>query len=126
MPTYKLHNAGMYAVVLRVDDSVGNSAYARGLFLWDSTSSVKTNRKKPMSVSGVTAVSDTDGDYVWLTSSVDITVKWQGHFENELHHNNGLLNKTKPWPVGKGRRLLLGQWRSLKCVNYNLLIVIDS
>ena len=106
MPTYKLHKAGMYAVVLRVDDLAGNSAYGRGLFLWDPVSSVKVNRKKPMSVSGVTSVSDTGGDYVWLTSSVAITVKWLGHFENELHHNKGLLNKTKPWPVGKGTPLL--------------------
>ncbi|KAK2192989.1 hypothetical protein NP493_19g12019 [Ridgeia piscesae] len=115
LPTYKLHKAGMYAVVLRVDDLAGNSAYGRGLFLWDPVSSVKVNRKKPMSVSGVTAVSDTGGDYVWLTSSVAITVKWLGHFENELHHNKGLLNKTKPWPVGKGFDDLEGE-RSIKAI----------
>ena len=108
LPTYRLPGPGMYSVVLTVTDSVGNSAFARGLLLWDSQSTVTTVTQRPMSVSGVTSVSEKDDNYVWLTSPVDrhhpVIVNWQGHFENTFHITNQLLNAVKPWPATKGTR----------------------
>ncbi|KAI0240582.1 hypothetical protein LSAT2_008678 [Lamellibrachia satsuma] len=101
-PSYKLSDPGMYSVVLKVEDSSGNAAFARGLFLWDSRSNVSVTGR-PMTVSGDTGNGD---GFSWLTSSVHPThplgVNWHGHFENAFQHNNKLLNKVKKWPVDKG------------------------
>ena len=101
-PSYTLSDPGMYSVVLKVEDSSGNAAFARGLFLWDSRSNV-TVTGRPMTVSGDTGNGD---GFSWLTSSVDPTyplgVNWHGHFENAFQHDNKLLNKVKKWPVDKG------------------------
>ena len=106
VPTYTLLDPGMYSVVLTVTDSVGNAALARGLLLWDHQSTVTTVTQRPMSVSGVTPVSEKGDTYVWLTSTVDIhrpvTVNFHGHFENTFHHKKKLLNQVKPWPDSKG------------------------
>ncbi|KAK2165621.1 hypothetical protein NP493_1358g02009 [Ridgeia piscesae] len=103
--SYAPVDAGMYSVVLTVEDAAGNAALARGLFLWDAQSRVTTT-STPMSVTGVSAVRD---NVVWLTSPVDsFVVNWSGHFENAFQHDNKLLNKVKPWPESKGLDDLYG------------------
>ena len=98
-PSYAPVDAGMYSVVLTVEDAAGNAALARGLFLWDAQSRV-TITNTPMSVTGASAVRD---NVVWLTSPVDsFVVNWTGHFENAFQHDNKLLNKVKRWPESKG------------------------
>ena len=98
-PSYNVSEPGMYSVVLTVEDSAGNTALARGLFLWDPKSRV-TVTNNPMYVTGASDVRD---DVVWLTSHVDgFVVNWQGHFENAFQHENKLLNKVEPWPRSKG------------------------
>ena len=105
VPTYTLPGPGMYSVVLEVTDSVGNTAVARRLLLWDSQSAVSTNPKRPMSVLDLTSVTEEGETYVWVTSAIDkdhpVTVTWPDHFENSFHHNNKLLNKVN---LGKADR----------------------
>ena len=111
-PSYAPVDAGMYSVVLTVEDAAGNAALARGLFLWDAQSNV-TITNTPMSVTGASAVRD---NVVWLTSPVDsFVVSWTGHFENAFQHDNKLLNKVKPWSEDKGNSGLGPRWQSLKC-----------
>ena len=89
----------MYSVVLTVEDSAGNTALARGLFLWDPKSRV-TVTNNPMYVTGASDVRD---GVVWLTESANyFVVNWQGHFKNAFQHDNKLLNKVEPWPKDKG------------------------
>ena len=105
VPTYTLPGPGMYSVVLEVTDSVGNTAVARRLLLWDSQSAVSTNPKRPMSVLDLTSVTEEGETYVWVTKTVDkdhpVTVTWSDHFENTFHHNNKLLNEVKPGRVNE-------------------------
>ncbi|KAK2152405.1 hypothetical protein NP493_2471g00001, partial [Ridgeia piscesae] len=89
----------MYSIVLTVEDSAGNTALARGLFLWDPKSRV-TVTNNPMYVTGASDVRD---GVVWLTESANyFVVNWQGHFKNAFQHDNKLLNKVEPWPIVKG------------------------
>ena len=106
VPTYTLPGPGMYSVVLEVTDSVGNTAVARRLLLWDSQSAVSTNPKRPMSVLDLTSVTEEGETYVWVTSAIDkdhpVTVTWPGHFENTFHNNNKLLNEVKLGKANEG------------------------
>ncbi|KAK2156244.1 hypothetical protein NP493_1987g00009, partial [Ridgeia piscesae] len=86
---------GMYSVVLKVEDSAGNAAFARSLLLWDPLSNV-TITDRPMSVAGDTGLGD---GFSWLNSAVDTThplrVTWHGHFENTFQKDNKLLNELR-------------------------------
>ncbi len=114
LPEYTLPGPGMYSVVLEVTDSVGNTAVARRLLLWDSQSAVSTNPKRPMSVLDPTSVTEEGETYVWVTKTVDknhpVTVTWSGHFENKFHHDNQLLNEVKPGKAHEGISIYMS-WR---------------
>lgn len=110
--TYNLTQPGMFSVEVTVSDRAGNQEKARGLVLFDNSSQVTTT-DQPLHCS--------NGNHgtgkQWLQSTADpLQIRWHGHFENQLHKQQGLLNKVLPWDDMEGIDDTTGN-RTTKVIN---------
>ncbi len=104
---YTLPSPGLYSVIARVQDTVNNTALARGLVLYDPDSSIETSR--PINVVGARRV----GSNYWLSTLVtpagnDVEITWEGRYHNAFYEENDVLGPVKPFLEGiddrSGRR----------------------
>lgn len=95
---YSLPKPGMYAIHVTVTDKVGNQKRARELLLYDDSSQVNTTGQELHCVN----IKQNMGKQ-WLQSTTDsLRLRWQGHFTNERHTQQGLLNRVLPWEGAYG------------------------
>ena len=106
---YTLPSPGLYSVIARVQDTVNNTAQARGLVLYDPDSSIEKSR--PINVTGARRV----GSNYWLSTLVtpagnDVAITWEGRYSNAFYEENDVLGPVKPFLEGiddrSGRRAL--------------------
>ncbi len=92
---YTLPSPGLYSVVARVRDTVNNTAYARGLLLYDPHSSIET-AESSLEVSGARQV----GINYWLSilsppAGADVTITWEGRYSNAFYQENDVLGQVR-------------------------------
>ncbi|XP_070578954.1 uncharacterized protein [Ptychodera flava] len=85
---FEFPEAGLYAIVLTVDDNVANFARARRFVFYDDISSIAINTTNPITVSSTV----NNSGILWLgITSGQVTVSWAGHFYNSFHRDSNLL-----------------------------------
>jgi hypothetical protein len=78
----------MYSFILNVIDNANNTQYARTLALYDPTSKI-TLTKSPFFATSA----EPETKYRWQNNlHNNITITWKGHFQNDFHDVNKLLN----------------------------------
>ncbi|XP_061166329.1 uncharacterized protein LOC133175243 [Saccostrea echinata] len=86
--TYTPKRAGLYSFILNVIDRASNTQCARTLVLYDPSSNI-TLSKLPF----IARSAEPETNYKWQNNlNKDIIVSWKGHFQNQFHENNKLLN----------------------------------
>ncbi|XP_070536371.1 uncharacterized protein [Ptychodera flava] len=84
-----LPDTGVFAIIVTVTDTVGNSAKVRRFLTYDPDSVIRVDKDKPITASEGAF----NAGLVWLTRSKgDITATWAGHFFNAFYRDGKFLN----------------------------------
>ncbi|XP_078661603.1 uncharacterized protein LOC144905733 [Branchiostoma floridae x Branchiostoma belcheri] len=96
-PTITLTHAGVYSVVLTVDDTATNYRRTRRFVLFDNTNTVELDSHYPLAITNSVAGNGEN----WLhCTACTMTTSWISHFINRYHHNNKLLNPIAEFSAG--------------------------
>ncbi|XP_019614830.1 PREDICTED: uncharacterized protein LOC109462712 [Branchiostoma belcheri] len=96
-PTITLTHAGVYSVILTVDDAATNYRRTRRFVLFDNTNTVELDSHHPLAITNSVAGNGEN----WLhCTACTVTASWTSHFINRYHHNNKLLNPIAEFHAG--------------------------
>ncbi|XP_078700910.1 uncharacterized protein LOC144927390 [Branchiostoma floridae x Branchiostoma belcheri] len=96
-PTITLTHAGVYSVILTVDDTATNYRRTRRFVLFDNTNTVELDSHHPLTITNSVAGNGEN----WLhCTACTVTASWSSHFINRYHHNNKLLNPIAEFHAG--------------------------
>ncbi|XP_078701246.1 uncharacterized protein LOC144927586 [Branchiostoma floridae x Branchiostoma belcheri] len=96
-PTITLTHAGVYSVILTVDDVATNYRRTRRFVLFDNANTVELDSHYPLAIANTVAG---NGDNWLHCTDCTVTATWTGHFINRYHHQNKLLNPIANFQAG--------------------------
>ncbi|XP_070546354.1 uncharacterized protein [Ptychodera flava] len=94
--TLPLPDPGVYAIIMTLYDSAGNSAKVRRFVVYDDVSEISITVTRPITA----AEAVQNGGVFWITQS-KVSLSWDGLFYNSLHRDKYMLNgiaELEPWP----------------------------